>query len=148
MRASGEKEKAELQQRLLDISAQEKVDLEKRLSEKFEEEKADSVKKLREDWDAEKALIEKKTREEVLAERAERKSSKKDHRLEAEKERAGRLEQEVESLRTVLEMKTEELHASRLSRLDNIYIIYSTTLIYNTSQVIRNKILALTFLEF
>ena len=32
------------------------------------------------------------------------------------KERAGRLEQEVESLRTVLEMKTEELHVSRHTR--------------------------------
>jgi len=39
------------------------------------------------------------------------------YKLEAERERAGRLEQEVESLRTVLEMKTEELHASRLSRI-------------------------------
>ena len=43
-------------------------------------------------------------------------------RLEAEREKGGRLEQEVESLRTVLEMKTEELHASRLSRYSVIYL--------------------------
>jgi len=109
LREEAEKESSKLREKL----EQELTENERILREKLREEKVESDQKLREVWEKEKAEQREKERHELR----DKKGKKVDYRLEAEKEKGGRLEQEVESLRTVLEMKTEELHASRLSRL-------------------------------